>query len=423
MHVPLLLVGPGVAPGVSDTPVSTRRVFHTILDWAGLGAADSLRGAEPEVVLGEAMKPFLAYGWQPQVMAVEGRTKAILAGRLEVYDVVADPGGVARPRRRGASLSRPLRTALRDYPVPSLGAARAAAEASERRSGASSRASATSAPGARPWCARTRRARPTWPGSSTSSTRPPGSSSARSTRGSIPLLERIRAEDPGNLDAALRLATAHSALGHERAGARARSSEAGEIAPGSQDVRTYLALHYARGEGLGARGAAARAGRGRVARPPAGARGPGARRGSGRAASRRRSPCGSRSTRMRTPVAGGARPARRAGHGRGADRARHRVVRAGARGRRARPSRTTSSSACSTSPRGASPRRATPSTACPPSHPGVPDGALQAGAGERAARRARPGRAHRRARGGGPTRRPATLIARERLFQAGPARR
>ena len=45
MRVPLLLVGPGVAPGVSDTPVSTRRVFHTILDWAGLGEADSLRGA------------------------------------------------------------------------------------------------------------------------------------------------------------------------------------------------------------------------------------------------------------------------------------------------------------------------------------------------------------------------------------------
>ena len=28
--------GPGSAAGVSDTPVSTRRVFHTILDWAGL---------------------------------------------------------------------------------------------------------------------------------------------------------------------------------------------------------------------------------------------------------------------------------------------------------------------------------------------------------------------------------------------------
>ena len=73
MHVPLLLVGPGVAAGVSDAPVSTRRVYHTLVDWAGLGATDSLRAPKDEVVLGEAMKPFLAYGWQPQVMAVEGR--------------------------------------------------------------------------------------------------------------------------------------------------------------------------------------------------------------------------------------------------------------------------------------------------------------------------------------------------------------
>ena len=42
MHVPLVMVGPGVAPGTSDAPVSTRRVFHTILDWAGLGSDHSL---------------------------------------------------------------------------------------------------------------------------------------------------------------------------------------------------------------------------------------------------------------------------------------------------------------------------------------------------------------------------------------------
>ncbi len=36
VHVPLLLVGPGIRTGLSDTPVSTRRVFQTILDWAGL---------------------------------------------------------------------------------------------------------------------------------------------------------------------------------------------------------------------------------------------------------------------------------------------------------------------------------------------------------------------------------------------------
>jgi tetratricopeptide (TPR) repeat protein len=62
----------------------------------------------------------------------------------------------------------------------------------------------------------------------------------------IPLLERIRAEDPGNLDVALRLATAHSMLGHDRE-ARLSFERAATIAPESQDVRTYLALHYARG--------------------------------------------------------------------------------------------------------------------------------------------------------------------------------
>src|SRR5204862_2219430 len=70
--------------------------------------------------LGEAMKPFLEYGWQPQVMAVEGTHKAILAGRMEAYDLAADPLE-RRDLAASADLSRPLRTALRDYPAPSVG--------------------------------------------------------------------------------------------------------------------------------------------------------------------------------------------------------------------------------------------------------------------------------------------------------------
>ena len=53
------------------------------------------------------------------------------------------------------------------------------------------------------------------------------------------------AADPSNLDAALRLATAHSSLGHEQK-AEELFRRAAAIAPQSQDVRTYLALHYAR---------------------------------------------------------------------------------------------------------------------------------------------------------------------------------
>src|SRR5258706_3925499 len=121
-HVPVLVAGPGVAAGTDDPPVSPRRVFHPILDFAGLGATNSLRGRESEVVLGEAMKPFLDYGWQPQVMAVEGHRKAILAGRLEVYDVAADPGETHDLAAQG-DVSRPVRAALQDYPTPSPNAA------------------------------------------------------------------------------------------------------------------------------------------------------------------------------------------------------------------------------------------------------------------------------------------------------------
>src|SRR5207244_822916 len=71
------------------------------------------------VIAGEAMKPFLDYGWRPQVMAIEGRQKTILAGTTEVYDVVADPGETHNLAST-ANLSREVRTTLREYPVPSL---------------------------------------------------------------------------------------------------------------------------------------------------------------------------------------------------------------------------------------------------------------------------------------------------------------
>ena len=247
MHVPLLLVGPGLAPGVSDAPVSTRRVFHTILDWAGLGAAESLRGSGQEVVLGEAMKPFLAYGWQPQVMAVEGRHKAILAGKLEVYDVVADPAET-RDLAPGANLSRPVRTALRDYPVPSLGGA--ARPGQPRRGGApQAREPRATSPRAPQPVVRKDAPRPVdmvrlFDVLDEAS----GLFVREEYAKAIPLLEKILAEDPDEPrrgpspgDRALR----PRARG---AGRSRRSTRPRSIAPGSPDVRTYLALHYARGK-------------------------------------------------------------------------------------------------------------------------------------------------------------------------------
>lgn len=243
MHVPLLLIGPGIAPGVNDAPVSSRRVFHTILDWAGLGAAHSLRQPDSEVVLGEAMKPFLDYGWRPQVMAVDGRQKTILAGKLEVYDVIADPSE-AHDLTATASVPRNVRVALQEYPIPSSDAPPpSAANEEERRKLASlGYVAATAKPVIRADAPR--------PADMTRLFDILDKAAQFFARGqyaaSIPLLEKILVEDPHNLDAALRLATAYASLGRNTQ-ALAAFQKAEAIAPDSDDVRTYLGLFYGRG--------------------------------------------------------------------------------------------------------------------------------------------------------------------------------
>jgi choline-sulfatase len=243
MHVPLVLIGPRVPAGVSDVAVSTRRIFHTILDWAGIDAANSLLKGDAEVVVGEAMKPFLDFGWQPQVMAVDGNRKAILAGRLEVYDVVADPGET-HDLAAGANLSRNARAALREYPIPSMDAQQSASNLSaeeQRKLAALGYVSSVARPVVRADAPRPADMAPMFPILDEAAQLFVREQYAQA----IPLLEKILAKDPHNLDAALRLATAHSSLGHEQA-ALAAYRRAEVIAPNSADVRTYMALHYAR---------------------------------------------------------------------------------------------------------------------------------------------------------------------------------
>jgi tetratricopeptide (TPR) repeat protein len=244
MHVPLVIMGPGVTAGTSDAPVGTRRVYYTILDWAGVGSAHSLRGTETEVVLGEAMKPFLDYGWQPQSMAVDGAHKSILAGRVETYDVLVDPQETHDVA--GDPRSPLVPPALRDYPPPLPAGARAPDAldpAARRRLASLGYVSAGAAPVVRKDAPRpadmVRLFEPL--------ERASGLFVAEKYAQVIPLLDKILSEDPNNLDAVLRLATAHSALGHDRQAVELfRRAE--RLAPQSQDVRTYLGLHYARGK-------------------------------------------------------------------------------------------------------------------------------------------------------------------------------
>lgn len=244
MHVPLIIEGPGIEAGAVDTPVSTRRIFHTILDWAGVDSAHSLRGDHEGIVLAEAMKPFLDYGWQPQTMAVEKNQKTILSGgKAELYDVIADP---RETRDLSASgIPRAARAALRDYPLPSLAAPPAASSLSEEERQKLASLGYVSA-GVQPVI---RKDAPR-PASMAHLFDDLDNASALFVRGqykeALPLLEKILAADPFNLDCALRLATAHSSLGHDEK-AEAAFERAQTIAPDSADVRTYFALHLARG--------------------------------------------------------------------------------------------------------------------------------------------------------------------------------
>jgi choline-sulfatase len=244
MHVPLVVAGPGVAPGVNDASVSVRRVYHTVLDLAGLDATDSLRAGAGEVALGEAMKPYLSYGWQPQIMAVSGMQKAIFAGRLETYDLSKDP---SEQHNLGAGTSLPpeMRRALDDYPIPSLEAQPTEAMSEEARRNLASLGyvSGTATPVVRKDAPRPADMVELFPVMEEASTRFVQGRYADA----IPLLQQILAKDPNYLDAMLRLATSYSSLGRD-AQALEAFRRAAAIAPKSDDARLYLALHYARGK-------------------------------------------------------------------------------------------------------------------------------------------------------------------------------
>ncbi len=249
MHVPLVIAGPGVEAGTSGVPVSLRRLYHTAIDWAGVDASDevaplSLRTGEPEVVLGEAMKPFLSYGWQPQIMAVEGPRKTIFAGRHEVYDVIADPME-AQDLEPSEGVTASMRAAIESYPLPTAGATPSSESLSDeaRRQLASlGYVGATAPPVVRANAPRPVDMVRLFEVIDRASTL----FVQQRYEEVIPLLQRILRDDPYNLDAALRLATSYSMLGRE-AQAVATFEKAADIAPQSQDVVLYLALHYERG--------------------------------------------------------------------------------------------------------------------------------------------------------------------------------
>lgn len=242
MRVPLVVAGDGIGPGTRSDPVSLRQIHATFLGWAGEKAEGGLLSPAGGPVIAEAMQPFLNYRWQPQVMAVAGRQKLILSGRLELYDVVDDP----REERDLAGRlvpDRGLARAVAGYPLPGKGGAATTAPVGdeERRRLASlgylvSGEAPKAVPAGAPRAADMTGLFADLDASSLAFVEERWASAAQA-------FERILARDPGNLMTAVRLAACRSFLGQERA-ALATFDLARRIDPGSIEVRHYLGMHY-----------------------------------------------------------------------------------------------------------------------------------------------------------------------------------
>jgi arylsulfatase A-like enzyme/Flp pilus assembly protein TadD len=249
MRVPLVVAGSGIEPGRVDRPVSSRQAFDTILGWADGEDAPGWMSEGSEPVLAEALKPYLQYGWQPQVMGIAGTLKVIRSGETEVYDVVADPGET-RNLIGEVEIDRALLEALRDYPVAPESAAEGPAGGGEALSEEAIRKLASlgyfdSGPN------RQLRENAPNPKDMTHIFRDLDIGSAlfveRQYSEAIRVFDRVHEVDPDNLVVTLRLAVAHSVLGHERQ-AQSFFERAREISPASIDLRHYHAMHYYRFE-------------------------------------------------------------------------------------------------------------------------------------------------------------------------------
>ena len=257
MRVPLIIAGTGIQPAVRDDPVSIRRISDTLRAWAGESTAGSLLNETADTVLGEAMKPHLQYGWQPQVMAVRDRLKVIRSGDIEVYDLVADPAESTDLAGK-VEIDPELRRALSDYPLPAAPCTDCPPSAGPGNAGEALSQEDRERLASLGYV--------DWQGRAPVRDDAPsprdmahlfadldlgsGLFVRRQYREAIEVFDRVFEQDPHNLMVCLRLAVAHSVTGRS-ARALELFDRAREIDPGSVDLRHYLAMHHLRAGNLG----------------------------------------------------------------------------------------------------------------------------------------------------------------------------
>jgi len=102
LWIPLILAGPGIAPGIVDTFVSHCDIFPTVCDWLdikrpghlqGVSLAPALRGRnlKSQAIYFESLYPFYSRGWAPmRGYIVDGKQKYIESPMPELFNLEAD---------------------------------------------------------------------------------------------------------------------------------------------------------------------------------------------------------------------------------------------------------------------------------------------------------------------------------------------
>ena len=124
LRVPLVIVGPGIAPSVVHGAVGLVDLAPTLLgqlgpikfDSDGIDLRAALAGAEPapRELYAESFAPLLDFGWSPLRAIRAGDLKYIAAPTPELYRVSVDAGERAEPRRErkdAGSIARRSRAA------------------------------------------------------------------------------------------------------------------------------------------------------------------------------------------------------------------------------------------------------------------------------------------------------------------------
>lgn len=243
MRVPLIIAGSDIAVGNREQAVSIKQVFDTVLGWTGEKRPDSLLGDNAKPVLGEALKPYLQYGWQPQFMAVQDGIKVIRSGDTEIYDVLTDPAETDNLDEK-IEPGPALWDALDDYSTRALAKQPQTQQTLSQE--ALDKLASLGYVGSSGSAAAVREDAPS-PKDMTYLFHDmdigAGFFIKRDYAAAIPVFKRILDADPHNFMAALRLAVAYSVTG-DPAEAQVYFDRARAIDPSSIDLRHYQAMHY-----------------------------------------------------------------------------------------------------------------------------------------------------------------------------------